>query len=74
MTGIANRYVGSSWRKKDCPCKDCGIKYSSYVMQFAHRDRMQKAATPAIIARKGWSFEQTIAELDKRCRMRKLPC
>lgn len=28
---------------KDKPCKDCGIKYPSYVMDFDHLDREQKS-------------------------------
>jgi hypothetical protein len=52
-------------RRKDAPCRDCGIRYPPYVMQFDHRDPTLKLATPALIARKGWSFERTNQELDK---------
>ena len=49
---------------KDVPCKDCGIKYCQYVMEFNHRDPLQKTFNISTMAQRG-SLKKMIEEIAK---------
>lgn len=51
---------------KDVPCKDCGIKYSPWVMQFDHLDSSKKKFNIASMVY-GCKTEEAILEEVKKC-------
>lgn len=53
---------------KDVPCTDCGVRYEWYVMQFDHRDSVDKAfAISAGITLKLEDLLDEIAKCDVVC-------
>src|SRR5690348_14268713 len=56
-------------KAKDCPCKDCGIKYPSCAMDFDHRDPAAKSCNLAQAhQRMGWSkLVEEIGKCDVVC-------
>jgi hypothetical protein len=50
---------------KNKPCMDCGIKYPYYVMDFDHREGVEKTITPRSMVAQGWSFARIDAEVAK---------
>lgn len=50
---------------KSSSCLDCGISYPSYVMDFDHRDPIDKDRNIAEAANRGWSIERLKIEIAK---------
>lgn len=50
---------------KERPCKDCGVSYPYFVMDFDHRDPALKLINPNAMATRGWAIERIRAELEK---------
>ena len=60
---LARRLVREA---KNGPCKDCGIQYPYYVMDFDHRPGEGKRANLTVLAKQGVSREVLLAEM-ARC-------
>lgn len=52
---------------KDKPCKDCGVKYPSYVMDFDHRDSSQKTSSVSHMATLHYASRTKILEEIDKC-------
>ena len=52
-------------KEKDIPCKDCGLKYPYYVMDFDHRPNEKKIYNLAQMARVKPSLDVVIEEVAK---------
>ena len=50
---------------KNNPCKDCGIKYPHYVMDFDHIESKKKEFGIAEMRRRRMSFEKIKKEIEK---------
>lgn len=51
---------------KDKPCKDCGKKYPYYVMDFDHREGIEKLGNIAhLVNQNFWSYEKLLNEISK---------
>ena len=50
---------------KDVPCMDCGKKYPPYVMDFDHRNKVNKEFTVGRMINGGWSKEKVDKEISK---------
>jgi hypothetical protein len=50
---------------KDVPCKDCGVKYPPYIMDFDHLNPDEKSFTIGRAVAKGLNKEIVIQEIKK---------
>lgn len=55
--------VGYVNQLKSEPCMDCGVRYPPYVMDFDHRDPLDKVASVSSLMTKGWAV--VLAEIAK---------
>jgi len=51
--------------KKNIPCMDCGVSYPHYVMDFDHRDSLQKVDSIANMVSKSRKIEDIKIEIEK---------
>lgn len=55
-------------RLKEVPCKDCGVEYPYYVMDFDHRDGNTKLRNVGANASYGWKMlKEEVAKCDVVC-------
>jgi hypothetical protein len=50
---------------KNRPCMDCGILYPHYVMDFDHRESMEKVFNISTMRRRRMGFDKIILEMEK---------
>ncbi len=50
---------------KSKPCKDCGVQYPPFVMDFDHRNPSEKLLGLAVMRRRRMAFSLIRAEIDK---------
>ena len=58
------KLLSVTWKAKDVPCTDCGIKYAPYVMDFDHV-RGIKSYNVSSMVNKGVSVKNIEAEISK---------
>src|ERR1700682_2253314 len=74
-THLENRRLRYQHRKrwinkfKDVPCKDCGIKYNPWVMQFDHLSNKK-----FIISSHTWKSKNVLLEEIAKCEIRCANC
>lgn len=51
--------------RKDVPCKDCGVKYPPFVMDFDHINPENKEFSISRMRRSRMAFKKIIAEIEK---------
>jgi len=49
---------------KNAPCADCGLRYPPFVMDFDHREDVEKLGNVGALLRK-WSWKRLLTEIEK---------